>query len=240
MHEVARAGYSKTTVDRAGVLWRDASSRPTGGQLDQREVQALLDAAEAIDWWRQRHVAPLARVNASVRHYLHEVESGPHGVTQRLKRFATIAGKLARFPAMALTQMEDVGGVRVVLSDQRAVDQVVGRLEANWDITRHRDYARHPKGDGYRAIHLIVRRSDCKIELQLRTSVQDLWAQSVEDDTRAVRLDLKFGGGPHELLDYYRTVSEVLARREAGILPDDPLIEHLRETYSRSRHLPEP
>ena len=227
--------YSKAAVDRAGKLWRDLTSPGRDRPLSRDEVEALLDAATIIDWWRQRHARPLATLNANVRYYLDEVEERPHQVTQRLKRFPTIVDKLRRFPHMALTQMEDIGGLRVILPDQPAVDGVASRLRRRWDITRDRDYAREPKDDGYRSTHLIVRRAEFKIELQLRTPDQNLWAQSVEEDTRSLGLGLKFGSGPPELLEYYRLASELIAMREAGIRPDEDFLGKLRLAHEQSR-----
>ena len=227
--------FSKGAVDRAGALWRDLTGPDRERPLSRAEIEGLLDAATVIDWWRQRHARPLATLNANVRYYLDDAGTRPHRVTQRLKRFPTIVDKLRRFPRMALTQMEDIGGLRAILPDQDAVDQVATRLRRRWDITRDRDYARDPKDDGYRATHLIVRRADFKIELQLRTPDQNLWAQSVEEDTRFLGLGLKFGSGPPELMEYYRLASELIAMREGGIQPDATFLEKLRLAHEHSR-----
>lgn len=77
-------------------------------------------------------------------------------MTQRLKRFGTIVHKLYREPHMALSQMEDIGGVRAILPSQTHVDKVRAGIERNWDVHRVRDYVAEPKSDGYRAVHIIV------------------------------------------------------------------------------------
>jgi ppGpp synthetase/RelA/SpoT-type nucleotidyltranferase len=51
-----------------------------------------------------------------------------------------------------------------------------------------------------------VAKDGCYVEIQLRTPYQDSWAQSVEQDTRRLRADLKFGAGPDELREYYLLV----------------------------------
>ncbi|MGH3026081.1 MAG: RelA/SpoT domain-containing protein, partial [Gaiellaceae bacterium] len=145
-------------------------------QDDPANAAALRDAAEIVDWWRREHAYPLSKVNAGLRHYL-----APHGrpeVAQRLKKWTTILYKLHRHPTMRLSAMQDVGGVRAVLSDQARVDAVVDRLRRSWRtrLIAEYDYVREPKESGYRAIHLVVVQDERRIEIQLRTPWQDLWA----------------------------------------------------------------
>jgi putative GTP pyrophosphokinase len=150
-------------------------------------------------------------VNANLRYYVRKAGAEPE-VTQRLKRFSTIIHKLKREPTMNLTTMEDIGGVRAILPSQRQVFAVCNMLDKadRWTIRRRRFYIRGgdpgPKSDGYRAVHLVVAKDGCYVEIQLRTPYQDSWAQSVEQDTRRLRADLKFGAGPDELREYYLLV----------------------------------
>ncbi len=94
-----------------------------------------------------------------------------------------------------------------------------------------RDYAAEPKASGYRAVHLIVRRKGCLIEVQLRTPIQDAWANQVEEDSRRVGRDFKGGRGQSEVHDYYVVISELLALRELGAEPDDELSQRLLRTF---------
>lgn len=61
---------------------------------------------------------------------------------------------------MALSKMEDIGGVRAVLRAQGQVDAIRHEIERQkrWTVRRVRDYIAQPKEDGYRAIHVIVER----------------------------------------------------------------------------------
>jgi ppGpp synthetase/RelA/SpoT-type nucleotidyltranferase len=107
-----------------------------------------------------------------------------------------------------------------------------------WQIRRKRDYVVGPPGpkqDGYRAVHVVVEKNGCYIEIQLRTPWQDAWAQSVEQDTRRLRAGLKFGRGPDDLREYYRTISEMFAMREANIEPDEGFMEVLAKQYAATR-----
>ena len=89
-------------------------------------------------------------------------------VTQRLKRRQTIIDKLSREPSMEVTQFHDIGGVRALLPSLDHVQAVRRRLQKTWTIAKTRDYIATPKASGYRALHLIVRRSGYAIEVQLR------------------------------------------------------------------------
>jgi hypothetical protein len=97
------------------------------------------------------------------------------------------------------------------------------------------DYVRDPKESGYRAIHLVVMQDDRRIEIQLRTPWQDMWAQSAEEDTARLGLGLKFGLGPDDLREYYRLTAEVITAREEGRLVDEGVISRLAKLHPEMR-----
>jgi ppGpp synthetase/RelA/SpoT-type nucleotidyltranferase len=214
--------HSRSKVDRAGQvvadhlrLAREGKPAPAGQPLD------LLEAVQIVDWWRTEHARPLSRVAANLSHY-----AGQHRmptVSQRLKKFPTIADKLLREPRMKLSRMADIAGVRSTLPDLDAVYEVAHRLRRNWTITKFRDYVANPKADGYRAVHLVNRHHGRLIEIQLRTPLQDVWANAVESDARLLAPGLKFGGGPEELRELYLGIGEVYANLDRG-LPLDPAL----------------
>jgi hypothetical protein len=228
--------YTNGEVNRAGELFAEllrsleaGKPRPTGRDDLAKLGQAIL----AIDWWRGLHAAPLTAVNANLRHYLK-----PHGqpiVSQRLKRFPTLVDKLLREPTMKLTQMADIGGCRAILIDQDAVTDVSRRLRRNWTIVRTRDYVASPKESGYRAVHHIIRRKGRMIELQLRTPLQDAWANQVEEDSRRAGTNFKGGAGQDEVHAYYVVMSEVLALREQSEEPDGDLRQRLVRRYEAAQ-----
>jgi putative GTP pyrophosphokinase len=234
-------GYSRKRIDKSGRLvrdfaaaWRQESQEVALDRFDLEDVGAAIRAMEAF---RAFHARPLARVNAGLRYYVRKAGMTEPDVTQRLKRSSTILNKLQREPTMQLSKMEDIGGVRAILDQQRQVDEVRRCLERapRWEIRRVRDYVSDPKADGYRAVHIIVVKDGCYIEIQLRTPWQDAWAQSVEQDTRRLRAGLKFGAGPADLRRYYRLVSELFAMREQDIKPDQGFMEELAEVYDEVR-----
>lgn len=154
---------------------------------------------------------------------------------QRLKRHATIVDKLIREPRMNLTQMADIGGCRAILPDQEKVDAVTARIQKNWTIARTRDYVREPKPSGYRAVHHIVRRKDRLIEVQLRTPLQDVWANQVERDSRRLGIGLKSGLGSEVVHAYYAQVSDLFALRETGSEAEKAFMQRLRERFEAAR-----
>jgi putative GTP pyrophosphokinase len=205
-------GFSKSRVDKAGRLLA------VPGREDD-----LTKAIEIVGWWRTEHQHPLAAVSANLFRYVSE--EGDPVIAQRLKRVPTIGGKLHREKRMRLSQMEDIGGVRAVLPDQKAAYRVARRLRRNWTITRFRDYVEKPKPDGYRALHLVNRHQGRLIEIQLRTPRQDEWANAVEAATQRFP-GLKFGGGPGFLREILATVSGVYAAVDGSI---DPSLARLLE-----------
>ncbi|MGN6664343.1 MAG: RelA/SpoT domain-containing protein [Solirubrobacterales bacterium] len=224
------AKYSKSKVDRAGRLFAGQVSRFAEDPDLFKDPVALDQAREAIaviDWWRSEHAKPLSRVAANLRYYV--MEAGQPVVAQRLKRVPTIAGKLLREPAMKLSRMADIGGVRALLPDQDSAYRVASRLRRNWTITRVRDYVVDPKEDGYRALHLISRHRGRLIEIQLRTPHQDAWANLVEKLSRTTFPGLKFGQGPPELRDFLFDYAEITAQEDLGLASKEETLERVKE-----------
>jgi len=208
---------------------------------DTEAWDAIFEAIDAVDWWRALHAKPLARVNANLRYYVRKAGAREQNVTQRLKRFVTIVDKLHRHPSMALTTMEDIGGVRAILESQRQVDFVLDqlRIQPKWNLRRIREYVDGrdpgPKEDGYRAVHVVVEKHGCFVEIQLRTPWQDAWAQSVEQDTRRLRAGLKFGTGPTDLREYYSMIAEFFAMRERLEEPNEEFLTDLANMFAVTR-----
>lgn len=227
---------TKTRVNRAGkelVRYRDLGRQLKPLDWPPDDVARFIYAFDCVDAFRARHAAPLRRTNANLRWYVR-----PHGdviVTQRLKKLSTVIDKLDRHPSMKLANMEDIGGVRAVLRDQAAVDDVARRLRKNWQIKRYRDYVRSPKDSGYRAVHIVAIKDGVFIEVQLRTYLQDVWANQVEHDSRHLRTDFKSGRGAAEVHRYYVAVSQLFAAREAGQDAPEALLTELRLSYAAAR-----
>jgi ppGpp synthetase/RelA/SpoT-type nucleotidyltranferase len=210
--------FSKEQVNRAGRLLAEWYSMPWDPEAETRfdpwGIDAIVQAYHAATWWRELHARPLSVVGAGLRYHVKQEGAFVEGrvdVTQRLKRRTTMIGKLNREPGMKLARMEDIAGVRVRLPDLPSLLALSRRLRKTWTVHRVRDYVEKPKSSGYRALHLIVKRNDRLVEIQLRTVRQDTWANQVEDDGRQLATAFKFGEGDDEVHAYYRVVAEAFA-----------------------------
>jgi putative GTP pyrophosphokinase len=190
--------YTKNEVKKAGTVLR----------LHATEVLAVTE--DEVAWaktvarnWRQVHseAENWAQMGARSRLHTLHVEGS---VTQRLKELPTIQRKLVReHPRVQLSTMEDIAGARAVVP---TIDDL-RRLEDRWtstvpvQIVRHRDYIEAPPASGYRAVHLVLRHaSERLVELQIRTVLQNRWAQLVEELGHRLGVALKNGEGPPETL----------------------------------------
>lgn len=236
---------SKRIVNRAGDHLASVYAHVMTGRvslLDEMtddELTEFVESLRLVEWWRQQHAYPMLLVAANLRHYVKPhapSASDQKPVTQRLKKQSTILDKLNRLPNMELCQMADIGGVRVLLPTQAAVDDVLRRVRKNWrpHIERVRDYVAEPKPSGYRAKHIIVLKKERRIEVQLRTPLQDTWANQVEADSRWAA-NFKAGEGHQAVHDYYVVVSELFASRESGVEPDAKFMQDLVRRYEAAK-----
>lgn len=226
--------FTKGDVNRAGELWldlrermrRDGDERALAGS----DTDTLDRAWQALTWWRSRHARPLSMVAANLRYHVDCEDGRVRGhleVAQRLKRLPTIIDKLAREQGR-VTQMQDIGGVRAVLPSLRHVYAGRRRLLKTWTIIWVRDYIAEPKSSGYRALHVIVQRRGYPIEVQLRTIARDVWANSVEEQSRESGVGLKFGAGDDDVHAMLVWLSDTLARFDRNELSEDELRAALR------------
>ena len=223
--------HGKGAIDRAGELlipwW-----------VDNAELQAgeLVEAFDIVQNWRTSHAFPLNTFQVNLRNRARRVQPDAL-VAQRLKRFSSMMNKLAREPKMKLSQMQDLGGCRAIMSSVGAVDQLFDlyrgghggeTLFESEGTLKCYDYLRHPKSDGYRGIHVVGRFFSrrpvsqpwdaYRIEVQLRSRLQHAFATTVETVTTFTREPLKFGGGPDEWKRFFSLMGSALAVRERTAL----------------------
>jgi ppGpp synthetase/RelA/SpoT-type nucleotidyltranferase len=118
--------------------------------------------------------------------------------TSRLKTVGTIVDKLRREPTMSLSRMQDIAGLRIVEDmDRLDQEQLARRIAGLFLGSKTVDRRRQPSY-GYRAIHVIVPIDVCWVEVQVRTRLQDLWAQLVERLGDAWGRQIRYGGEPDE------------------------------------------
>lgn len=120
--------------------------------------------------------------------------------TTRVKTTTVLIEKLRREQGMKLKGVQDIAGARIVADcDRREQDEIVARI-----VDEFRDESRPPKvkdrraepSAGYRAVHVIVSVQDVPVEIQVRTWVQDVWAQTVESLADKWGRGLRYGDDP--------------------------------------------
>lgn len=117
--------------------------------------------------------------------------------TSRLKTTNTIIEKLRR-ERTRLAEMQDIGGLRIVSeADLSKQDEIVTRIVDAFPITKVIDRRRSPT-HGYRAVHLIATLDGHLIEIQVRTQLQDLWAQAMERLADEAGREIRYGGAPQK------------------------------------------
>jgi putative GTP pyrophosphokinase len=227
-------GRSRRHINRAGDKLRDWWSGPLAPY--DPELDGWIGDALA---YRGEFQEPLRRSVMGLRSMV-KSERAPVIVAQRLKRFPQILNKLARYPNMDLTRMQDIGGCRAVLPDMASVHGVRRRVERRWDVQEVYDYVSNPKADGYRGIHVVVMRQDRLIEVQLRTIEHHGWATAVEEWAQRTGFDLKEGHGPEDLRTFLERAAYAIDRTSRGeemTAEFDTEFSQLRQ--AARRHLPE-
>lgn len=194
---------SKTRIGKAGDRLRATSL----GDLELTDEERRAER-EIVQSFRRAHAAPLNTVAAALRYHVAQESRLDQPPVQRLKRMNTIIDKLARGAAKGLSTMNDIAGCRAIVANLDELRALQARLEAHWDFARGPyDYIAEPKADGYRAVHLIVKRHGVRVEVQLRTVLQHLWADNIE----RTNLELKFGRGSDRERERHRKAAEGLA-----------------------------
>lgn len=224
--------YSKSQVNTAGALVAklNRGDSETFQLLDDGDIE---QAYEIVNNWRSSHAFPLNTIQNGLRVKGRTVDPGCI-VAQRIKRLASIELKLDRFPTMTLSQMQDLGGCRGIVSSVPRVDRLATsyrKSDVRHELHTFDDYIRNPKPSGYRGVHMIYRyRSDrsqtyngLKIEMQLRSQLQHAWATAVETVGTFIRQALKSSRGEDEWLRFFALMGSAIARRErTSLIPDTP------------------
>jgi putative GTP pyrophosphokinase len=230
---------SKKQINKAGdvlvAFWRE----PPGATAEAGVASAWMLASA----WRACHAYPINTFQATLRTKLRDSFTDPI-VAQRLKRLPTIIDKLIRYPAMKLTTMQDIGGVRAVLSSVSEAERLADIYEKKshflHELVDLKNYISEPRSqDGYRSIHLIYKyiNKQCRdydglrLELQIRSRTQHKWATAVETMGTFLGQALKSRQGDKDWLDFFALISSFFAHREKR--PPVPRFANLSEKQTR-------
>ena len=116
-------------------------------------------------------------------------------VTRRIKRTESAIAKLRRQKTLKLSQMQDLGGCRLVVDNIAQQDIVCNTIGLHLTVRSIHDRRQTPSS-GYRAVHVIVREGEPAryVEIQIRTKNQQLWAQ-ISELASLKDGKVKYGGG---------------------------------------------
>lgn len=151
------------------------------------------DDRERFEWLLSDCFGVLLEVQADLRKAMPAI-----AFTPRLKTVDTIIDKLRRERTMALSRMRDIAGMRIVEQMNRVQQDVLVR-EVHQAIGGGLIVDRRKRPTfGYRAVHIEHQRRGIYVEVQVRTTMQDQWAQIVERLADSWGRQVRYGGGPPE------------------------------------------
>lgn len=169
-------------------------------------------------------------------------------IAQRRKRLVSIENKLALLPTK-LPKMQDIGGCRAIVEDVTDVWLLANQYDKSAAQVRHgrsrrikvNDYINKPRDTGYRSLHYVYEYDSdspkyepykgLRIEIQIRTKLQHLWATAVETVSAYTGHALKSNLGDDRWLRFFVLMSSVFALREnCPVVPNtSENLEVLRE-----------
>ena len=208
--------YSRGQVDVAGKSLVD-DSIPVG----RRQLAWVI-----VDNWRSSHAYPLNHMQILLRRKVAQADQSGI-VVQRQKRRESIDLKLRDNPTMKLSQMQDLGGCRAIVSDIDSVYRIIGLFNSSrmkHELTKTYDYIQEPRTSGYRGVHHVYRyKSDSersgiyaglRIEVQLRSALQHAWATAVEVAGTFRGEALKSSHGSRQWLRFFALMGGEIALSE--------------------------
>lgn len=212
--------YSGKQIIKAGDMLRDVN------ELTPEEREWALGV---LDNFRALHAMPLNTFQATLHQRIARLGISDFIVAQRIKRKPTILDKLHRYADMQLKRMHDIGGIRAILPSLKELEALrkqyvesSGRLSHR--LVRVDDYISQPKDSGYRGVHLVFSyhtthpdKQDyegLRIEMQLRTRLQHIWATAVEIFEAFMGENFKSSRGSQDWLDFFALVASAFAYKE--------------------------
>lgn len=223
---------SKTKIDKSGLALAKSKFRD--------EVE-FIELEEVFDEYRKAHLKPLSETTLDIQRMLSNYGTDYY-IAQRLKRKPQIVRKLNRL-SVRLTQLQDIGGCRIIVPKDNDVDQIFtfleekAKTEAGFNIDRITDYRERGRDDtGYRSLHVILERDKLNLELQIRSRIQHYWAESIERTSVIYGHHLKEKEGAPEVIDYFKHLSDVFYEIESGREPNPTQkiqIDALRQSCER-------
>lgn len=185
-----------------------------------------LNSPEIINNWRLSHTLPLHVIKRTLENRAKKIDPSAN-VARRIKRLSSIEAKLKDLSSFRLTQIQDIGGCRAILSSITDVFRLSTVYAAAKDMSVVRlkdDYIANPKSDGYRSIHLVsTYRSKSRnfsdydglrIEIQLRSKLQHAWATAVETVSAFTGIPVRSSNSNPQWRRFFALMGTAIAQRE--------------------------
>ncbi|KFI44755.1 RelA/SpoT domain-containing protein [Bifidobacterium bohemicum] len=228
------ASFSKNRARQVSRILREGSVNPDFKQ-----------ALEEAHQWRLLCVEPTQRCFDELQRICLPSDAT---VVFRLKRMSSIIAKLQRPAHYRLDELDDIGGCRIIVDTIERVNEIVKDIEQSRVLTVDgpqvkKDYIASPELSGYRGVHIIVRLEHegkvHRVEIQVRTKLQHLWATSLEAEARHHNPLLKTGipleqyeDDDAQRAEFFMLVSDYLCIREKTRLREDSRLDVERDENS--------
>lgn len=186
---------SKSKIDELGKQLRHAATE--GVALD----------VVALDAYRESFSDAINGVQKMLR------SANLTEFTSRTKSTASVVAKLLRQPKTRLSQVQDILGLRLVADDLKQQEALMVELTRIFSDSKPQDRRLSPQY-GYRAVHLIVKFNGLPIEIQVRSQLQQYWAQYSEMMADQHGQELKYGGGAIQIRSFLENLSSEAAQLE--------------------------
>jgi putative GTP pyrophosphokinase len=187
------SNLSKTQIDKLG-------ERLKRGNITEADLRLL-------DQYRRSFTEAYEIVVGKIRN---ELKLEPTG--RPAKSTTSISDKLRR-ESIRLTQIQDIAGCRLIVQNIAEQDSVIKALENLFERTTVVDRREKPS-HGYRAVHVVVSNLGKSIEVQVRTLLQQLWAELSEKFSDVVDPAIKYGGGDNTIRELLTLTSSIVAKEE--------------------------
>ena len=207
---------SKSAIDRAGNILAKEKFKT---------YEEWVAADKIFDDFRQAHLQPLTSTTIAIQNWF-RADNATYIIVQRLKRKPQILKKLRRLNTR-LTQLQDIGGLRIVVDQNSDVDRLIEYItnklkqQTSIGVKRIVDYRQKGRDDsGYRAAHIIMERDGVSLELQIRSRIQHYWAELIERTSVIYGNVIKELEGDKIVIDYFKELSNLFYLIETGQHPD--------------------
>ncbi len=195
--------YSKKSIQKLGKRLRD-------GIEDSTDLEILKN-------YRNFFRAPLVELNADISAFVNNLNLN-YVLAGRLKRIKSIIRKLRRPNShnMDLSRMGDIAGTRIILGSITDQNYLIKKIQRNFEIEKIID--RRDGETNYRAVHVLIKnKQNIIIELQIRTILQQLWADESETYGEQAKQEKFVDMRTRQIEIYLKNLSHEVKQRELEI-----------------------